>query len=164
MTDITAFSADSLQGQQTSLAQFRGQVLLVVNVASECGFTKQYRELQILQDRYHDQGFSVLAFPCNQFGQQEPGTAEQIQNFCSTNYAVSFPVFAKIDVNGPHAHPLYAWLKKQKTGILGSSNIKWNFTKFLIGRDGHVLARYGSTTKPLALAKTIESALAISAS
>lgn len=163
MNTITDFSADSIQGDKRSLAQFKGQVLLIVNVASECGFTKQYEELQILHERYHSQGFSVLGFPCNQFGGQEPGTASQIQTFCNDQYAVTFPMFDKINVNGPDAHPLYAWLKTQKTGILGSSNIKWNFTKFLIGRDGKVLARYGSTTKPLALTKAIETALTTSA-
>lgn len=160
MDAITDFSADSIQGDTVPLEQFRGHVLLVVNVASECGFTKQYQELQTLHDRYHAQGFSVLGFPCNQFGRQEPGTAEEIQLFCSEHYAIRFPMFDKIKVNGPDAHPLYAWLKKQKAGILGSSNIKWNFTKFLIGRDGQVLARFGPTTKPLALAKVIEAALA----
>lgn len=164
MDAITDFSATTIQGDTLSLEKFQGQVLLIVNVASECGFTKQYQELQALFDRYHAQGFSVLGFPCNQFGQQEPGTAEEIQQFCSEQYAIGFPMFDKIKVNGPDAHPLYVWLKKQKSGIFGSSNIKWNFTKFLIGRDGQVLARYGSTTKPLALAKEIEAALAKPAS
>lgn len=159
MPSIHDFSARSIQGEPLSLADFQGQVLLIVNVASECGFTRQYHELQSLHERYQPQGFSVLGFPCNQFGRQEPGTPDGILKFCREEYAVTFPLFDKIDVNGPDAHPLYVWLKTQKTGILGSSNIKWNFTKFLIGRDGQVLARYGSTTKPLALAKTIEAAL-----
>lgn len=163
MALITDFSARSIDGETVSLDRFRGQVVLIVNVASECGFTKQYSELQALHERYHSQGFSVLGFPCNQFGRQEPGTSSQIQAFCKDQYGVTFPMFDKIDVNGPDAHPLYVWLKSQKTGILGSSNIKWNFTKFLTGRDGKVLARYGSTTKPLALTKAIETALTTSA-
>lgn len=159
MTSISSFSAESLRGEQVPLKQFQGQVLLIVNVASECGFTGQYRDLQNLYEKYRAQGFAVLGFPCNQFGGQEPGSADNILQFCTQQYAVTFPMFNKIDVNGPQAHPLYSWLKTQKSGILGTSSIKWNFTKFLIGRNGQVEGRYGSTTKPLALSKTIETAL-----
>lgn len=160
MTSIYDFTATSIHGEHVSLASFEGQVLLIVNVASECGFTKQYTGLQALYKRYQTQGFAVLGFPCNQFGGQEPGEAEQINQFCTERYAITFPMFDKIKVNGPDAHPLYDWLKTQKSGILGSSRIKWNFTKFLVGRDGRVLQRYGSTTKPETLVKPIEAALA----
>lgn len=159
MTSIYTFSARSLDGNEIALDRYADQVLLVVNVASECGFTPQYQGLQALYDQYRDRGFTVLGFPCNQFGQQEPGGPDQIASFCSTQYGVTFPLFAKIDVNGPEAHPLFHWLKSEKAGILGSQRIKWNFTKFLIGRDGRVLERYGSTTKPEALRGDIERAL-----
>lgn len=164
MTSIARFSAPSVTGEPVPLDQFKGQVLLIVNVASHCGFTRQYTDLQTLYSTYQSQGFSVLAFPCNQFGAQEPGSASDIRQFCTDRYAITFPLFDKIDVNGPDTHPLYAWLKAQKNGILGSTSIKWNFTKFLVGRDGQVLGRYGSTTKPLALIKPIEAALAAAAS
>ena len=163
MTLFYDFSAPSIHGEHVSLASFRGQVLLIVNVASDCGFTNQYAGLQTLHTQYHDQGFSVLGFPCNQFRGQEPGNAQQINQFCTERYAVTFPMFDKIKVNGPDAHPLYAWLKAQKRGIFGSSRIKWNFTKFLVSRDGQVLHRYSSATKPETLMKPIEAALAISA-
>ncbi|NGM88431.1 glutathione peroxidase [Parapusillimonas sp. SGNA-6] len=164
MSSIHAFSARSLDGQDIDLGRYANQVLLVVNVASECGFTPQYQGLQALYEQYRDRGFTVLGFPCNQFGQQEPGGPEQIAAFCTSRFGVTFPLFAKIDVNGPNAHPLYDWLKSEKAGILGSERIKWNFTKFLVGRDGRVLKRYGSTTKPDALRGDIEHALQAPAS
>lgn len=164
MTLLYDFSAPSIHGEHMSLASFRDQVLLIVNVASDCGFTNQYAGLQALHAQYQKQGFSVLGFPCNQFRGQEPGNASQINQFCTERYAVTFPMFDKIKVNGPGAHPLFAWLKTQKRGIFGSSQIKWNFTKFLVSRDGQVLHRYGSTAKPEALIKPIEAALAMSTS
>ncbi|OZI74761.1 glutathione peroxidase [Bordetella genomosp. 12] len=159
MTTLYDFSATSLAGEQLPLAQWRGQVVLVVNVASHCGFTPQYSGLEELQQRFADQGFTVLAFPCNQFGRQEPGDATEIRQFCDTQYGVTFPLFAKIDVNGADAHPLYRWLKEQKPGVLGTEAIKWNFTKFLVGRDGQVIARYAPTDAPVSLADAIEQAL-----
>ncbi len=163
MTSIYSFSAQGLAGDEVALSGYEGQVLLVVNVASECGFTPQYQGLEALYREYRERGFAVLGFPCDQFGHQEPGSADEIASFCSTNYGVSFPMFAKIEVNGPQAHPLFAWLKSEKAGVLGSQNIKWNFTKFLLGRDGRVLQRYGSITKPEALRSDIEKALAAQA-
>lgn len=159
MSNFHSYSARLLSGDPISLSQFRDQVVLVVNVASQCGFTPQYQGLQALYDRYKDRGFAVLGFPCNQFGQQEPGGADQIQTFCESKYAITFPLFEKINVNGPDAHPLYVWLKQEKSGLLGTRAIKWNFTKFLLGRDGEVIGRYGSTTKPEELAADIERAL-----
>jgi glutathione peroxidase len=156
---LSDFSATTLEGREQSLSEFAGQVALVVNTASECGFTPQFAGLESLYERYAADGLVVLGFPCNQFGGQEPGTEAEIGAFCQRNYGVSFPMFAKIDVNGGDAHPLYAWLKSERGGILGGA-IKWNFTKFLVGRDGEVLARYGSTTKPEDLAEDIEKALA----
>jgi glutathione peroxidase len=149
-------SAQSLDGKDTPLADYRGKVLLIVNTASQCGFTPQYAGLEALQRQYRDRGFSVLGFPCNQFGAQEPGDADEIRNFCSLTYDVSFPMFAKVEVNGPGAHPIYAWLKAQKRGLLGSPGIKWNFTKFLVDRDGKVAARYGPAVKPQDLQTAIE--------
>src|SRR5690606_23914344 len=134
MTSIYSFSAQALDGESIALSRYEGQVLLVVNVASECGFTPQYEGLEALYKEYRALGFSVLGFPCNQFGHQEPGSADEIAGFCSSKYAVTFPMFDKIDVNGPTAHPLFSWLKSEKAGVLGSQNIKWNFTKFLLGR------------------------------
>lgn len=163
MTSIYSFSAQALDGESVALSRYEGQVLLVVNVASECGFTPQYQGLEILYKEYRALGFSVLGFPCNQFGHQEPGSADEIASFCSSKYGVTFPMFDKIDVNGPTAHPLFSWLKSEKAGVLGSQNIKWNFTKFLLGRDGHVLKRYGSVTKPEALHGDIQQAIAIQA-
>ena len=160
MTTVFDFSAKTLAGQDKPLADFRGQVLLIVNVASKCGFTPQYAGLQALQQRFGPKGFSVLGFPCNQFGAQEQGDAAEIENFCSLTYGVSFPMFAKIDVNGEATHPLYAFLKKQKPGLLGSQGIKWNFTKFLVGKDGRVLARYPPNAEPEAIAADIEKLLA----
>jgi glutathione peroxidase len=158
MTSIYDFMATSLAGEDVSLKRFEGQVLLIVNTASACGFTPQYKGLEALQKAYGSRGFSVLGFPCNQFGRQEPGNAAQIEQFCSTNYAVSFPMFDKIEVNGDRAHPLYRYLKGEKSGLLGPS-IKWNFTKFLIDRSGKVVARHAPTTTPEALTKEIEALL-----
>ena len=142
------FEAQTLDGQPAKLADYAGQVLLIVNTASQCGFTPQYTGLEALYRRHKDKGFSVLGFPCNQFGAQEPGDAAEIANFCSLTYDVSFPMFAKIEVNGPKTHPLYAYLKDEKKGLLGSSGIKWNFTKFLIDRKGQVVKRYAPTDTP----------------
>jgi len=158
MSSIYDFAAKSLTGEDVSLKQYVGQVLLIVNTASACGFTPQYKGLEKLQQAYGPRGFSVLGFPCNQFGRQEPGNAAQIQQFCASNYAVSFPMFDKIDVNGDHAHPLYQYLKGEKSGLLGPS-IKWNFTKFLIDRSGKVVARHAPTTTPEALTREIEALL-----
>ena len=158
MASIYDFSARSLAGEDTPLKRFEGQVLLIVNTASACGFTPQYKGLEALQQKYGARGFSVLGFPCNQFGRQEPGSAAEIGQFCSSNYAVSFPMFDKIDVNGDNAHPLYQYLKGEKSGLLGSS-IKWNFTKFLIDRSGKVAGRYAPTTAPESLTKDIEALL-----
>ncbi len=150
------YSAKTLDGQDVSLADYRGQVLLIVNTASKCGFTPQYEGLEALYRQYKDRGLTILAFPCNQFGAQEPGNAEEIANFCSLTYDVTFPVLGKIDVNGAAAHPLYAFLKKEQKGILGSEAIKWNFTKFLVGRDGEVVERFAPTTKPEDLKVAVE--------
>jgi glutathione peroxidase len=135
-------------GTPTTLERYRGNVLLIVNVASRCGKTPQYAGLEALYRKYHDRGFSVLAFPCNQFGAQEPGSAEEIAEFCSLNYQISFPLFAKVDVNGDAASPLWAYLKLKQPGLLGSTTIKWNFTKFLVSRTGEVVERYASQTTP----------------
>jgi glutathione peroxidase len=153
------FQAENLDGRPIRLAEFTGKVLLIVNTASQCGFTPQYTGLEKLYQTYKDRGFEVLGFPCNQFGSQEPGSTADIGAFCEKNYGVSFPMFAKIEVNGENAHPLYRFLKKEKPGLLGplgGGAIKWNFTKFLINRQGEVVARYASTTKPESLAKDIE--------
>jgi glutathione peroxidase len=154
------FIADDLDGQPQPLSQHAGKVLLVVNVASKCGFTPQYAGLEQLWRDYRDRGLVVLGFPCDQFGHQEPGDAAEIRNFCSLTYEVDFPMFAKVEVNGAGAHPLWKWLKEEKGGLLGIDAIKWNFTKFLVGRDGKVLRRYPPTEKPEALATDIEAALA----
>lgn len=145
---VYEFSVTHLDGTVGSLEDYRGQVLLIVNVASQCGFTPQYLGLQALYRKFHDAGLVVLGFPCNQFHAQEPGSAEDIQRFCSTTYNVTFPLFSKIDVNGEHAHPLYRWLKTQAKGVLGSESIKWNFTKFLLDRRGTVVSRYAPATAP----------------
>jgi glutathione peroxidase len=158
MSGIYDFTANSLAGEEVPLRRFEGQVLLIVNTASACGFTPQYRGLEALQQQYSPRGFAVLGFPCNQFGAQEPGDAAQIAKFCESNYAITFPMFAKIDVNGGNEHPLYKYLKSQKTGLLGPS-IKWNFTKFLIDRSGKVVGRYAPTDRPEALKKQIEALL-----
>jgi len=158
MSEIYEFAAKRLGGEMESLRTYAGQVLLIVNTASHCGFTSQYEGLEALQRRFHARGFNVLGFPCNQFGAQEPGSAAEIKNFCSTKYDVTFPMFAKIDVNGGSAHPLWAYLKSQKGGMLGSG-IKWNFTKFLIGRSGKVIGRFPPQTKPQDLIGEIDSLL-----
>jgi glutathione peroxidase len=158
MASIYDFSARLLAGEETPLKRFEGKVLLVVNTASACGFTPQYKGLEALQQKYAARGFSVLGFPCNQFGRQEPGTAAEIEEFCATNYAVSFPMFDKIEVNGDNAQPLYQYLRRAKSGLLGSA-IKWNFTKFLIDRSGKVVGRYAPTTTPEALTNDIEALL-----
>jgi glutathione peroxidase len=158
MAAIYDFSAQSLSGKDVPLKRFEGQVLLIVNTASACGFTPQYKGLQELHKTYADRGLAVLGFPCNQFGAQEPGDATQISQFCETQFAVTFPMFAKIDVNGSKAHPLYRHLTHEKFGLLGPS-IKWNFTKFLIDRTGRVAGRYAPTVRPDSLTKEIEALL-----
>jgi glutathione peroxidase len=153
------FTAQTLDGHPAPLADFRGKVLLIVNTASKCGFTPQYAGLEALNRKYKDRGLVILGFPCNQFGAQEPGDAEEIASFCSLTYEVSFPMMAKVEVNGAGAHPLWAWLKHEKTGLLGSEAVKWNFTKFLIDRSGAVTARFAPNTEPKALEGAIEAAL-----
>ena len=148
MTSVYDFSAPDIDGNERSLAEWRGRTLLIVNVASKCGFTPQYKGLEALWREHRDRGVTVLGFPCDQFGHQEPGDEADIRNFCSTSYDVTFPMFAKIEVNGQHAHPLYKWLKHEGKGILGSEAIKWNFTKFLVGPDGQVRKRYAPTDTP----------------
>jgi len=160
MSSLSDFEARSLAGKTVPLKQYAGRVLLIVNTASQCGFTPQYKGLQALQDKYHAQGLDVLGFPCNQFGAQEPGGAEEIGAFCERNYGVSFPMFEKVDVNGSHAHPLWKWLTGEAPGLLGLEAVKWNFTKFLIARDGSVFKRYAPQTDPAAISADIESLLA----
>jgi glutathione peroxidase len=159
MTTAYDFSATDIDGQPQALSQYQGKVLLIVNVASKCGFTPQYAGLEQLWRDYRDRGLVVMGFPCDQFGHQEPGDATEIKNFCSLTYEVDFPMFAKVEVNGAGTHPLWQWLKDEKGGLLGIDAIKWNFTKFLVGRDGRVLKRYAPTDKPESLAKDIEAAL-----
>lgn len=159
MTSIADFQMTTLAGDEHDLGDYLGKVVLVVNTASECGFTPQYAGLEELWQRYREQGLVVLGFPCNQFGGQEPGSESEIGAFCERNYGVTFPMFAKIDVNGKDAHPLYRWLRSERGGLLGSA-IKWNFTKFLVGRDGQVLQRFAPTAEPASLAPHIEAALA----
>lgn len=159
MTSIYDFTAKTLDGKDVSLGDWRGKVMLIVNTASKCGFTYQYQGLEALHRDYAARGLVVLGFPCNQFGKQEPGDAAEIANFCSLTYDVTFPMFAKIDVNGEKAHPLYKWITKEKRGFLGSSRIKWNFTKFLVDRSGKVVGRFSPTTKPEALRSAIEGLL-----
>ncbi|WFU27164.1 glutathione peroxidase [Bradyrhizobium sp. CB1717] len=158
MSAIYDFKANSLAGEEVPMRRFEGQVLLIVNTASKCGFTPQYRGLEDLYRDLSPRGFAVLGFPCNQFGAQEPGQASEIQEFCSTHYDVTFPLFEKIDVNGANAHPLYEYLKRQQSGLLGAS-IKWNFTKFLVDRAGKVIARYAPTARPEGLRNQIETLL-----
>ena len=158
MPTLSDFTATTLEGQEQPLSAYAGRVALVVNTASECGFTPQFEGLELLFDKYADQGLVVLGFPCNQFGGQEPGDEAQIGAFCQRNYGVTFPMFAKVDVNGDEAHPLFDWLTSEKGGLLGSK-IKWNFTKFLVGRDGQVIQRYGSRIAPEDIAGDIEAAL-----
>lgn len=159
MSELYKLSARRLDGGKQSMKDYKGKVLLVVNVASGCGFTPQYAGLEALWKKYGKRGLVVLGFPCNQFGSQEPGGKEDIQEFCQLNYGVSFPMFDKIDVNGSNTHPLYEYLKKQATGVLGSESIKWNFTKFLVSREGKVVDRFAPTTKPEDMARDIEALL-----
>ena len=160
MTTLHDFDAHHLDGTPVKLDEFAGQVLLVVNTASQCGFTPQFAGLEALYQKYRDQGFSVLGFPSNQFGHQDPGSNDEIGAFCQKNYGVSFPMMAKVEVNGAGALPLYQWLTKEKPGLLGSTAIKWNFTKFLVGRDGRVIRRYAPLDRPESLVSDIEKALA----
>jgi len=153
------FAAKTIDGAETSLADYRGKPLLVVNVASKCGFTPQYAGLETLYRKFHPQGLEVLGFPCDQFGHQEPGDESEIKTFCSTQYDVTFPMFAKIEVNGANAHPLYQWLKSEKAGILGTEAIKWNFTKFLVDRSGRVVRRYAPTDTPAKIEDDIAAVL-----
>lgn len=157
--ELGNFAVERLQGGTVSLADYAGKVLLIVNTASQCGFTPQFEGLEALYGRFKDRGLEILGFPCNQFGAQEPGAADEIASFCQKNYGVSFPMFAKIDVNGDNAHPLYQHLKKEARGVLGSEGIKWNFTKFLVDRDGRVVKRYAPASAPESLADDIEALL-----
>ncbi len=159
MANIYEYTARSITGEERALADFKGQAVLIVNTASKCGFTPQFTGLEALYEKYKDQGFAVLGFPCNQFLNQDPGDEQQIASFCSMDYGVTFPMFAKIEVNGPGAHPLFQHLTSEAPGLLGSKAIKWNFTKFLVGRDGKIIDRYAPTTKPEDIAKDIEKAL-----
>ncbi len=159
MTTIADFTVTTNRGEQLKLAEKKGKVLLVVNTASKCGFTPQYDGLEKVYQQFKDRGFEVLGFPCNQFGAQEPGTADEIQEFCKLNFGVTFPLMAKVDVNGPDASPLYDWMKGEAKGLMGSTSIKWNFTKFLIDREGKVVRRYAPTDKPERIAKDIEKLL-----
>ena len=156
MANVFDFTATDIDGAATPLSTWNGDVLLITNVASKCGFTPQYEGLEALYERYRDRGFVVLGFPCNQFAKQEPGTADEIASFCEKNYGVTFPMYAKIDVNGAHTHPLYEELKSAAKGVLGSKAIKWNFTKFLVDRKGDVVERFGSNVDPAALDQPIE--------
>jgi len=160
MSTVYDFEAQTTTGQSVKLDQYKGQVLLIVNTASKCGFTPQFDGLEKLWQSHGPKGLAVLGFPCNQFGGQDPGSNDEIASFCQLNYGVSFPMMAKVDVNGAQAHPLYQWLVKEAPGILGTTSIKWNFTKFLIGRDGQVLGRYAPTDTPKALDADIAKALA----
>ena len=160
MTTAHDFSARDIDGNEQALSQYKGKALLIVNVASKCGFTRQYSGLEALQKQFQGKGFEVLGFPCDQFGHQEPGDEAEIKNFCTLTYDVTFPMFAKINVNGSAAHPLYEWLKKEKTGLLGKGAIKWNFTKFLVDRDGNVVKRYAPSDEPEAIGKDIAKLLA----
>ncbi|HOT90613.1 MAG TPA: glutathione peroxidase [Anaerolineae bacterium] len=157
---IYDFTVTTIMGLPKSLADYKGKVLLIVNTASKCGFTPQFEGLQALYEKYHDRGFEILGFPCNQFMNQDPGTNEEIQNFCRVNYGVTFPMFAKIDVNGPHAHPLYEYLKQAAPGTLGLKAIKWNFTKFLVDAQGNVVKRFEPSVEPADIAPDIEALLA----
>lgn len=159
MSNIYDFSVKTITGEGQSISMYKNKVLLIVNVASECGYTPQYEGLEKLYQDYREQGLEILAFPCNQFGGQEPGTPTQIQNFCKVNFGVTFPLFAKIEVNGENADPLYVYLKSKAPGILGTEAIKWNFTKFLIDKKGNVITRYGSSTKPEEIRTDIEKLL-----
>ncbi len=159
MTTAYDFSARDIDGNDKPLADYRGKALLIVNVASKCGFTPQYTGLEAMYRSFHDKGLEILAFPCDQFGHQEPGNELEIRNFCTLTYDVSFPLFAKLDVNGAEAHPLYQWLKKEKSGLLGIGAIKWNFTKFLVDREGQVVKRYAPTDTPQSIEKDLPAIL-----
>jgi glutathione peroxidase len=159
MASVWDFSAKGIDGREVKLDAFKGKVLLIVNVASECGFTPQYQGLEALQKKFGAEGFAVLGFPSNQFGGQEPGTEAEIATFCTTNYGVTFPMFAKVDVKGGNAHPLFKHLTSEKAGVLGTEAIKWNFTKFLVDRSGEVVGRYGSATTPQSLEEAIQKLL-----
>ena len=159
MKTIYDFEIKTITGTETTLQEYKGKVMLIVNVASKCGYTPQYDGLESLYKKYQDKGFVVLGFPCNQFGSQEPASESEIQNFCRVNFGVTFPMFAKIDVNGDDAHPLYKYLKSAKPGILGTETIKWNFTKFLIDKEGNIIKRFGSSTKPIDIEREIETLL-----
>jgi glutathione peroxidase len=158
---IHDFSATAADGSQVSMADYEGKVLLIVNTASKCGFTPQFAGLEQLWQKYRDQGLTVIGFPCNQFANQDPGTNDEIVEFCQINYGVTFPMMAKVDVNGADADPIFQWLTQQAPGLLGSKRIKWNFTKFLIGRDGEVVARFGPKDEPEEIAPAIEEAIAV---
>lgn len=158
--NLFSFSVQDAQGKPVSLEKYAGKTVLIVNVASKCGFTPQYKGLEELYQKFSSQNFMILGFPCNQFGSQEPGSNEEIQSFCEINYGVTFPVMGKVDVNGSKADPLYVWLKESAPGLLGTEGVKWNFTKFLVGKDGRVIERYAPQTEPKSLEKDIEKALA----
>lgn len=159
MTTVHDFSADRLGGDAQPLSDYAGKVIVIVNVASKCGFTPQYEGLEALYQKYKDAGLEILGFPCNQFGAQEPGDADEIANFCSTTFDVTFPMFAKIDVNGPGAHPLYDHIKGEKPGLAGSKSVKWNFTKFLVDKDGKTVRRYAPQESPAAMEREIKKLL-----
>jgi len=159
MASVYDFSVKDIHGKEQKLERYKDKVMLIVNVASKCGFTPQYKGLEALYEKMHDRGLEVLGFPCNQFGSQEPGTEKEIESFCELNYGVTFPLYGKIDVNGSNAAPLYKHLKKEKPGLLGSEAIKWNFTKFLVDRKGHIVERYAPTVEPQAIAADIEKLL-----
>lgn len=159
MPNVYDYSATTISGKEVAIADFKGKVLLVVNTASKCGLTPQFKDLEALYEKYKDQGFIVLGFPCNQFMSQDPASNEEISEFCQLNYGVTFPMFAKIDVNGDEAHPLFKHLKEAAPGLLGMNAVKWNFTKFLVDRQGNVLERYAPTTEPKDIAKDIEKLL-----
>ena len=158
--DVYTFTGTTMQGKELPLTEFKGKVLLIVNTASKCGFTPQFKGLEALYEQYKDKGLEILGFPCNQFGKQDPGSNDEINSFCELNYGVSFTMFEKVDVNGDSAHPLFKYLKKQAPGVLGTEGIKWNFTKFLVDRDGKVVDRYASTDTPEKIAKDVAKLLA----
>ena len=159
MASVYDFTVKDIHGKSVKLDRYRGKVMLIVNTASECGFTPQYKGLEAMFEKLHDKGLEVLGFPCNQFGGQEPGSEKEIEQFCELNYGVTFPMFAKVDVNGDHASPVYKYLKSAKPGLLGTEAIKWNFTKFLVDREGNVMKRYAPNDTPEAIAKDVEKAL-----
>jgi glutathione peroxidase len=159
VTPLDDIEVTTIDGERVPLSRYKGQTLLIVNVASRCGYTPQYAGLEALYRKYRDKGFAVLGFPCDQFGHQEPGTEQEIRHFCTANYGVTFPMFSKIDVNGSHAHPLYRYLTSQKKGMLGRRAIAWNFTKFLVTRDGEVIRRYGARHTPDAIEKDLAAVL-----